>query len=693
MSRIRLVLIVGLATLSCTAGCRQHVFMTQKDFQHYRHMALEPIGTELAHQPSPYEVPVVPVSSVNALAAKKRYVALAECIAMALENGRTGENFDRTTGFLGSDLQGAGQLSDSIRVFAFEPALAGAEVEESLAKFDARWETTMSWSKVDRPVGSALDSFQAGFAGANAIQQDTAAFRSDLLKPLPSGGLAGITFRTDYEFSNLSPRVNPAYRPTFELSFEQPLLQGFGVGINQIRDTHPGSIRSPIPVGGRVPGILLARIVYDQTQADFERRVQDMLFAVEQAYWTLYCAYWDLYSRETAMRQAHTAWQIADVRFKTGSVNIMDYKQIEEQYHFFRAQRVQALGRGTARSGVLEAERRLRYLVGLPYEDGTRLIPLDTPTVAPYVPNWEVALNEAMQYRPELLQARNAIQAAQLGVLRQKDFLLPDIRSFIVYDVNALGKNLDSSNLNGALHALADNDFNSWTAGVRADIPLGYREAYAEVRKANIRLAQRTYYLRDLELRIAVSLQGRYREVIQFYEEIRNQRARRLAAAVQLEGRYQEFASGRARIDVLLEAQRNWADALRDEHFAICDYNIALAQFEREKGTILRHDNVAIVDGPLPACALERASEHIRERSRALVLKEPGDCDTCVQEASFSEPLAEHNLPEAGKLMPKLADSEKPLPLPAVVETVGAVPPLPEKPELKKATSKTRNKE
>ncbi len=684
MSRIRLMLIVGLVTLAGGAGCRQHVFMTQKDFQHYRHMALEPVGTTAIHEPSPYSVPVVPVSHVNALQAKKRYIALAECVALALENGRDGSFFDRAVPlrFFG----GASEVTDSIRIFAYDPAVFGAEIEQSLSAFDARWQTSMIWSKVDRPVGSALDSFQAGFAGANAIQQDTAQFNSELVKPLPTGGLAGITFRTDYELSNLSPRVNPAYRPTFELSFEQPLLQGAGVGINQISDRHPGGQRLG-PIQRQFGGILLTRIRYDQAQAEFERRVQELLLAVETAYWDLYCAYWDLYSRETAMRQAHIAWQIADVRFKTGSVNVMDYKQIEEQYHLFRAQRVQALGRGTQRAGVLEAERRLRYILGLPYEDGTRLIPLDTPTVAPYVPNWEVALNEAMQYRPELLQVRLEIQASQLAILREQDRTLPDIRFVAAYDVNALGKNLDSSNLNGALHALADNDFNSWRAGITADLILGYREAHAEVRKQKLRHAQRMLFLMDTENRIAVSLQGRYREVIQFYEEIRIQRARRLAAATQLEGRYQEFQSGRARIDVLLEAQRNWADALRDEHFAICDYNKALAQFEREKGTILRHDNVAIVDGPLPACAVERASEHIRERSRALVLKDPGDCDACVQEASFSVPLAEQTLPEAAPklLVPKVTEGDLPTPLPAIVEKVGQVPPLPEKSELKKA--------
>src|SRR5690606_5751026 len=101
---------------------------------------------------------------------------------------------------------------------------------------------------------------------------------------------------------------------------------------------------------------------------------------------------------------------------------IEDLAMIEEQYHFFRNQRMQALGQGVpGRPGVLEAERRLRYIIGLPAQDGFRLIPLDEPKFIAYEPNLEVSLVDARLNRPELLQIEQEIEAAQLLILKASD--------------------------------------------------------------------------------------------------------------------------------------------------------------------------------------------------------------------------------------------------------------------------------
>src|SRR5207248_3263179 len=119
-------------------------------------------------------------------------------------------------------------------------------------------------------------------------------------------------------------------------------------------DTHPGGVRDTIPAGGRVPGIVLTRIGYEQSKLEFQRRVHEVVYAVEEAYWSLYGAYWELYSRNNALKQACTAWQVAKSRYDAGGIGIEDLAQVEEQYHFFRTQRLEALGSGVAgRLGVL----------------------------------------------------------------------------------------------------------------------------------------------------------------------------------------------------------------------------------------------------------------------------------------------------------------------------------------------------
>jgi outer membrane protein TolC len=681
MSRIGTVWLTALLAVAGLVGCHQHKYLNESDFRQLRHTALSAAG------PLPELTDLTPSLDVTAMRTvlspegKRRPISLAECIALALENGRTGEFFDRTTGrrsgLVGLQRQSPPSNStDSIRVFAYDPAILHLDVEQSLAKFDARWVSSMTWNKVDEPA--TLQSVLFG-QGLGVTERDQATFQSALLKPLPTGGLAGITFRTDYESSNINRRANaanpgsfpnPTYRPDLEFSFEQPLLQGAGVGINRIRNTHPGSIRQQIPVGGQVPGILLTRIFEDQGRLEFERRVMDLLFVVEQAYWELYAAYWDLYSRETAMRQLHIAWTVAKIQQEVGKVPEQELKQIEQQFQFFRAQRLQALGAGTGRPGVLEAERNLRYVIGLPPDDGCRLFPSDTPTVTPFTPDWNLSLAEGLARRPELEQTRAEIHSAYLAVLREKDGLLPDLRFFATYNYNALGKYLDHHDDNSALRNLAENRFNDWSLGLRLDVPIGYREAHAEVRRSQLQLAQRVAYLRDQEMKLAYSLGRSYSDLAQRHEEIRIQRMRRLAAARELQLRYDLYLVGTKAITELLDAQRNWADALRDEQFAIADYNIALIDFERQKGTILEYDNVAIADGPIPSCAQARASEHIRERERSIKLREAdGSCPEWIKSGYL---LGENKI-ELPPLPPAEATSVEDM-----IEKQKSLPPLPD---------------
>src|SRR5262249_37653307 len=139
---------------------------------------------------------------------------------------------------------------------------------------------------------------------------------------------------------------------------------------------------------------------------------------------------------------------------------------------------------------VLEAERGLRAVLGLPIEDGTRLVPIDAPTVAKYTPDWHTAEDEAMTLQYSLIIARQELKARQLTVINEKNLLLPDVRWNATWDYNAIGSQLDGSGSNNAFRNLGQGNFNNWSTGIRAEIPLGYRDAHAGLRQARLRLAQ-----------------------------------------------------------------------------------------------------------------------------------------------------------------------------------------------------------
>ncbi len=273
-------------------GCTARLFMTEKDFQANHTESLQELlepSTPEAIIPS---IRTSPISTVEDPQRNKRPISLAECLALAMEKGRVG--------------------TDSIRVLSLNPAIAAADIEQNLSRFDVLLQSSMTWNKLETPTG---------LNPTDAVKQDTAQFNTSLLKPLATGGVAGITYTTPYNFSNVNPGFNPIYSPSLNFNFEQPLLRGYGVFINELLPAHPNSVLTPfnIPPG---TGILLSRVIFNQSRADFERQVQDLAVSVEEAYWNLYGAYFTFYSREEALRLALKEWQAGKERFERNQMTV-----------------------------------------------------------------------------------------------------------------------------------------------------------------------------------------------------------------------------------------------------------------------------------------------------------------------------------------------------------------------------------
>ncbi|MBP3960303.1 TolC family protein [Gemmata sp. G18] len=624
--------LAGALTVSAAGGCKQQLFMEPAD---YKDAASLKLPASLEANPhgaiAPGQVDKLSGSTTTVIdfVRPPRHMTLRECAALALEQGNVGSQAPSNPGFKNEQAESfAGRNvsgTDSIRAFAIDPAIATAEIERSVSKFDARWITSMQWQKIDQPVAAQFLSFQQS--------RDAATFSSTLAKPLPTGGVAGITFSTDYsKFSqssaNQTSLVNPNYTPRVQLTVEQPLLRLFGVEMNQLSPSHPGSLllQGVQSTGVGTEGILLTRLRLDQTRANFDILVNYMLLNVEAAYWNLYAAYYNLYAQEEGLRQAFEGYRYTYLRVEAGALRPQNLDQIQAQFERFRRQVYQARGQ------VLESERQLRGHIGLRSDDGVRLVPIDEPNLAPYKPDFQESANDAIAYRPDLLLARQDVKFRQLDLLLQKNLRRPDLRSFAQYDMAGLGTRLDgraedfgangNTSPGNAFGNFIDNRFNSWTLGLRLDMPLGFRDANALVRQAQLNMSKSYIQLRDLELKSIEFLILQYRRVIQTHTEIAPARAEReslqryvarIKAALLIEGpRAEDFLSN-------LTVQQQLAAAIAAETRAVADYNIALAQFEWAKGTIQPYNNVSVGDGQLPPWVSKRAKDHIRERTEAAI--------------------------------------------------------------------------
>jgi outer membrane protein TolC len=717
MRGMRWLVALALAYLSmAVVGCKQQCFIHECDVtgpDYYKRLLL-PEGIDCnaaaACQPGLANYVKEPSTVLNA-DLPIRYISLQEAIAIALEQGQVNQapalidsSVNETPGILAARMDSlinftafrgtsgiTDNVADSIRVLALEPAMNGADIENALSRFDARWVTALNWNQVDNPTGSGLVS-GTSFNQFNGMAAD---FGTGVVKPLPTGGIAGITFNTTYNLfaTPTAGSFNPQYRPDLQFAFEQPLLQFFGVEINQIINQTPGSTNPALqqflpgltrllfegPAFGAAEGILVTRIRFDQSRADFERQIHTLVYNVEAAYWQLYGTYGTLFARNEGLRGTYETYKIFKARFEAGTLAPEDYYQTIGQFDLFRTQRLAAL------DAVQEAERELRRMLGLPMSDGHRLVPCDAPTLAPYHPDWDEALHEALALKPELVIAREELKTRQLAVIAAKNALLPDLRFTSNYDILGIGSSLDGPN--GALHSLASNHFDNWRVGLELDVPIGFRQAHATLRIARLNLARGYHELRDQEYRVTSLLTSQYRQVLQDYEQIKINRGQREAYGQELLVLYRQRDAGKEVTQRLLEAERFFSDAVVSEYQSIEFYNIVLAGLEFAKGTILQHDNVVIGEGALPHCAQKRAVEHERERTAALVLRErenkllpvahaeaPGTHDAALLPGGSTAPALPALIKENQGLAPapELAPEQAPAPRPAGPEQTPA---------------------
>ena len=671
--------LIALTGLGVT-GCKHQLFLEPADWKE----ATRPnIPLTLESQPHeailpPQVVPGSKPATVNDSKRETRALSLKEAMAIAIEQGNIGSGLNGTDNQALPTFGGRSSTgTDTIKAFVLDPAIAQAEVERSLSKFDARWISSMTWAKQDQATLSLQQSFSNG---------DSASLTTTLAKPLPTGGIAGITTSINYLNLASAPTnsqfiaLSTSYTPRVQFIFEQPLLQGFGIEANQLLGAHPGSVLIPglRPSGGQgSEGILITRIRTAQAKHQFDTQINQLLFNVEQAYWNLYSAYYNKYAQEVGLEQAFGLYSKLKIRVEAGNGAPYLREQAEAQYWLFFQQVT------TARQQVLESDRVLRGLLGLKSNDGTVFIPADAPMKTRYSPDIDTVYLEALQSRPELMIARQEVKARQLDVLNQKNLRMPDARLFTSYDVNALGRSLTGNAPDNALSNLGLNQFNSWQVGLRLDMPLGFRDANALTRQSQLSLWKSYEQLRDSERKIYDGIVDAARQMELGYatNSINQARSKALFEVVRQQGsrlgniKEEDYIG---QLNGLIQSQRDLVNSISDQYRGLANYNAAIARLEYVKGTIQTYNNVSVADGPLPAFVQKKAADHFRALNSAIKLREhPADVFG-VTPPNAIDPLQTLPVPPGGPqgtpIPPPAEGGNLPGLLPAPISAPRAIP-------------------
>ncbi len=494
----------------------------------------------------------------------------------------------------------------------YDPAITESNplggVEAALSAFDTQATGQLFWQVDDRPANININPILQQFQKAT-FQQTAATFNYELSKRTATGAKFTARHNVGYDLPNTPNRLfSSAYAGWFEAEYRQPLLRGAGVDFNRIA--------GPNSTVGQYNGVLIARINTDITLADFELGIVTFINDVETAYWELYFAYHNLETIVAGRNSALLTWQQVKELEKVGmrGGNAAEVAQASANYYTFDVNVRDAL---TGTNGLYAAEQRLRYLMGLPPTDGELIKPVSPPMDGEVVFDWDAALSDALTRRVEIRRQKWNIKRRELEMLAARLNRKPTLDFLGRYRYRGLGDalvdNYDSNNTFNSLYQnIFQGDYQEWQAGVELGYPVGLRQASAAVANARWNLSRETSLLKEQELRISHDLSNASRLVARAYQLMQSNFNRQDADRQQVDALQARYKGGLDNINFLLQAQQQLAVSQSAYFRSLTDYQLALRDFHREKGSLLNYNQVGLSEGAWPAPAYQDAVERGR---------------------------------------------------------------------------------
>lgn len=526
-------------------------------------------------------------------------MTLAEAVSIALHNNRV----IRSAGqFLspGNQLLTNGSFTPSVHDPAIQETgvLFGSRgVEAALAAFDANFTTSALWGRNEQVQNNPF--FGGGLAPGGTLTTETAAFQANLNKSFANGGQIQLGHQVNYLWSDAPGQLFPSvYTGNINAQYRHPLLAGSGTEFTRIAGPIAQSFGG---ISGVTQGVVIARINNDISIADFENSIRNLVKDVEDTYWDLYLTYRLFDTAVSARSAALATWRYAKIRVDLGGdIDVAAESQARDQYWAAQA------AVNNSRNGIFAAETRLRRLLGLPVNEGKVIRPLDEPVTAEYLPDWQVSMAEALTHRVELRKQKWSIKSLELQLTAARSLTRPRLDFVGNYQVNGFGDNLlqygdrdsvgTAQGLNSFYETITQGSQTGWGLGFELSMPLGFRQAHAQVRNIELRLAKAQEVLYVQEMEVGHELAAAFQELTRSYSAAQSLFSRRDAAIDNVRTVQLQQEGEIITIDEVLRAQDRRAQAEAAFFTTIVDYNKALTNLHYRKGTLLADAHVHLLE-------------------------------------------------------------------------------------------------
>ena len=451
----------------------------------------------------------------------------------------------------------------------------------------ARIDPQISDASVAAAAGVFRPEFRTSFVRNNQLQPPQSfliptATRTDavtstvgLNQRLPWFGTSyGLSWNAIHTDSNsFLNSFNPVLESGLSLSVSQPLIRN--LAIDPARQQ-----------------LATSRIDRDIADTRVREAVVHTEANVKSAYWNLVSARANVDARRTALSLAEELVRVNRAKVDVGQSAPLDLVAAEAEVAADQEQLI------IAETTVRAIEDQLRVLI---FDTSDRsawnvtVEPVDPPPLAVAVPDLEAAVTSALRDRTDLVRARKDIQSAQIAVKFAGNQRLPDVHLDARYTANGLGGTpvLRDGGFPGTivgsgpgiafgsvLNQLFTSRYPTWTLGVSVNYPIGQATEDANYARAKLESRQAGQRLKSAEARVVQQVRDAWRNIEMDARRIDTTRAARVLAEQRLDAERKRFDVGMSTSFLVIQAQRDLAQARTNELAAILAYNLAVVDFD-----------------------------------------------------------------------------------------------------------------
>lgn len=436
----------------------------------------------------------------------------------------------------------------------------------SRGTFDPDISVTLSYDHATSPLNTSV------VAGVKSVATPSADVLTRFEKEFSTGFSFSVSFNSQRQASTQQSLLfDPAFTSRLSISFNQPLLAGFGLAVNR---RFINIAKNDIAISRQL----------------FRQQISTALVNAQNAYWDLVSAREAVKSAQSALDTAQRLLEDTQGQEKAGASAYMDVMTARSGLAGSRRDLV------IAQSTVKTRELQLKALISKSLDtladvEIVTTDPLPNPKDSD-VPEAQQALAAAMNNRSELIQADLGIRNQELTEKFTRNSLKPTFSVFGSYASSALQAAV--SPMLGQVWISVP--YPEVATGFSLNIPLRNRSAEADNIRAQLELRQQQVSRARTGRQVRIDVNTSLTTLVQAKAQVES--ARRLSDSDKIlwQAEQKKLDVGASTAYRVVQTQRDWVVAQVQELEAQAAYAKALIQVEKACGRVLDDNHVTIDD-------------------------------------------------------------------------------------------------